>query len=173
MRIVIGSTNITKVDAVKNVLEPLGHQVIGINVSSGVSAQPFSDKETVQGAKNRAYAALAEGGDFGIGLEAGVEYLNEELYLVNWGVLVTTQGESFTAGGTRIPLPMIIKEVLESGVELSDAIDAYAHKQDIRSKEGAIGILTENFYNRKENFIHIIKLLWGQYLANKSSAHNH
>ena len=168
MKIIIGSKNITKVTATKEVLEELGHEVIGENVLSNVSNQPFSDKETIQGAKNRALASLAKGGEIGIGLEAGVEYLNEQLFLVNWGVLATAKGDIFYAGGTRIPLPSVIKEVLESGVELSDAIDAYALKQDVRSKEGAIGILTSNFYNRKDNFIHIIKLLWGQYLFNLS-----
>ena len=86
MKVIVGSTNQVKVTAVKEVLEPIGQEVMGTNVPSGVSNQPFSDAETVAGASNRAEACL-KFGQIGIGLEAGVEYLNEQLYLVNWGVL--------------------------------------------------------------------------------------
>ena len=41
-------------------------------MQSGVSPQPFSDEETIQGAINRARAAVKEtGADIGIGLEGG------------------------------------------------------------------------------------------------------
>ena len=104
MKVIVGSTNQVKVTAVKEVLEPIGQEVMGTNVPSGVSNQPFSDAETVAGASNRAEACL-KFGQIGIGLEAGVEYLNEQLYLVNWGVLKTQDGQTFYAGGTRLPLP--------------------------------------------------------------------
>jgi len=167
MKITIGSENVVKVEAVKEIIEPLGHEVVSVIVASGVSDQPFNDRETVQGAENRAKAALKVASDIGIGLEAGVEYLNDQLYLVNWGALVTLDGACYYAGGTRIPLPLELKEALEVGMELAEAIDKYAKAQNLRSKEGAIGILTANFYNRKENFKHITKLLWGQYCYNQ------
>ena len=54
MNVIVGSTNQVKVTAVKEVLEPIGQEVMGTNVPSGVSNQPFSDAETVAGASNRA-----------------------------------------------------------------------------------------------------------------------
>jgi len=168
MNIRVGSLNPVKLNAVKEVLESHGHKVEGVQVLSEVSQQPFSDLETIQGAKNRAKATLKESGDIGIGLEAGVECFNEQLYLVNWGVLMTASGKCFYGGGTRIPLPLELRDALESGMELAEAMDRYTKKQDIRSKEGAIGILTANYFNRKENFIHIVKLLWGQYVYYES-----
>ncbi len=77
------------------------YEVEGVDVLSQVSDQPFSDAETVLGASHRAQGALAFG-DIGIGLEAGVEYLNDQLFLVNWGVLKTKEGQTFYAGGTRL-----------------------------------------------------------------------
>lgn len=166
MKVIVGSTNQVKVDAVKAVLEPIGYEVTGINVSSGVSNQPFSDAETVAGASHRAEACL-NFGEIGIGLEAGVEYLNNQLYLVNWGILKTIDGQSFYAGGTRLPLPKELIAPLEAGAELGDVIDAYSKRQNVRSNEGAIGILTADFFNRKDNFVHIVRLLWGQYMYSK------
>lgn len=162
MRVVVGSTNRVKVGAVKEVLEPLGHDVIGVDAPSGVSNQPFSDAETLEGAVNRA-SALQAVGDVSIGLEAGVEKLKDRYYLVNWGALTTSNGQTYVAGGTRLPLPEDLVEPLKDGKELGEVIDAYAKRENVRSNEGAIGILTADFFNRKENFIHIVRLLWGQY----------
>lgn len=166
LKIVVGSTNQVKVGAVIRVLGPFGHEVHGIEVLSQVSNQPFSDAETVLGAENRAQGAL-EFGEIGIGLEAGVEYLNNQLYLVNWGVL-KTQGHTFYAGGTRLPLPDELRASLEAGAELGDIIDGYSKRQNVRSNEGAIGILTADFFNREENFCHIVRLLWGQLLHHEN-----
>ena len=47
-------------------------EITSLSVPSGVSAQPFSDEETMQGAINRAKRALEEGAPIGIGLEGGV-----------------------------------------------------------------------------------------------------
>ena len=163
MKIIVGSTNKVKVNAAKEVLEPIGHEIIGEETESGVSNQPFSDQETVEGAFNRASLACLHG-DIGIGLEAGVEELNGIYYLVNWGVLKTSDQQVFYAGGTRLPLPIELVTPLKEGKELSEVIDAYSNRVDVRSNEGAIGILTADFYGRKENFAHIIRLLWGQYL---------
>ncbi len=38
------------------------------------------------------------------------------------------------------------------------------HDQDIRLKQGAIGIFTNNQIKRVDIFIHIVKLLYGEYL---------
>ncbi len=166
MRIVVGSTNQVKVGAVKDVLESLGHEIVGMDAPSGVSNQPFSDAETLEGALNRA-RALQSFGDVSIGLEAGVEKLNNCYYLVNWGALRTADGKTYVAGGTRLPLPDSLVQPLKDGKELGQVIDAYAKRENVRSNEGAIGILTADFFNRRENFVHIVRLLWGQYQYDK------
>ena len=51
-KVYVGTTNVIKLEAVKHVLSDF--VVEGINVGSGVSSQPKSDEETIQGAKNRA-----------------------------------------------------------------------------------------------------------------------
>src|SRR5699024_8922648 len=55
--------------------------------------------------------------------------------------------------------------------ELGDMMDSYAHKQAVRNNEGAIGIFTNDLISRKDMFVHVVKLLRGQweYWSYKSS----
>lgn len=170
MKIVIGSMNPAKVAAVKAIFL---HQKVGaMDVQTDVSKQPFSDKETRAGAINRARHCkeLTEGAT-GIGLEGGVMYIDEDLYLCSWGALVTPKNQVYTASGARILLPTEIAEQLSDGEELGDIIDGYANKINIREHEGAIGILTNDYVSRREMFSHIVKLLKGQldYDQNKNT----
>jgi len=161
MDIIIGSKNPAKVQAVQTIFST--DQVRMLDVKSKVSAQPFSDEETRQGAINRAeQCASSITQTTGIGLEGGVMYINKELFLCNWGALVTPEGDTYTAGGARIKLPEEIGKQLHEGHELGDIIDNYAKKHAVRKKEGTIGIFTNNLISRKDMFQHIAQLLKGQ-----------
>lgn len=166
MKVYIGSTNNNKVNATKLVLEKEGYHIIACEVSSKVGAQPMNDEETIKGALNRASALPCDG--LRIGLEAGVQELNDVLYLTNFGVLIDEKGNKYFAGGTRIPLPDKIKTlIIDEKLELSDAMYEYFHTVDIKHHSGAIGYFTNNQVTRIDIFTHIIKLLYGQYLFNK------
>ena len=165
MKVYVGSKNKVKVTAVEEVLSKYGHEVIGLDVDSMVDSQPKSDLETITGAYNRANVLPVDG--LRIGLEAGVEILDNELYLTNFGVLIDLDNNCYKAGGTRIPLPNEIKDlILIEKYELSDAMEKYFSINDIKHKNGAIGHFTNNLVVRQEIFIHIVKLLYGQYLYN-------
>ncbi|SFB37082.1 inosine/xanthosine triphosphatase [Lentibacillus halodurans] len=162
MTIVIGSRNPAKLAAVKEVF--LTDHVTTADAPSLVSDQPFSDEETRQGAINRAFNSLkAQTGEIGIGLEGGVMYVDNGLYLCNWGALVTRHNNVFTASGARVLLPGEIDDQLKKGIELGDVMDEYAKRQDVRKKEGAIGIFTNDHVSRKEMFVHVVSLLRGQW----------
>ncbi|MEW9677697.1 DUF84 family protein [Lentibacillus sp. L22] len=162
MKIMIGSNNPAKINAVKEIFA--GYTVLEINASSGVSAQPFSDEETKVGAMNRALECTRNNPDsVGIGLEGGVMYVEDQLYLCNWGAMVDQDKHMFTASGARIPLPDEIHNELCKGHELGDVMDQYAEKQEVRKNEGAIGIFTNEMITRKEMFSHLVKLLRGQW----------
>ena len=163
MKAYLGSKNIVKLNATKEVLEEYGFEVVGVDVDSMVSAQPKTDEETIMGAFNRANSLPTN--SFRIGLEAGVELLENDLYLTNYGVLIDPNNKVYKAGGTRIILPLEIKRlILEDKLELSDAMEQYFNTLDIKHKEGAIGYFTNNLVVRKDIFTHIVKLLYGQYL---------
>lgn len=161
MNIIIGSKNPTKIKAVEAIFSsPI---VISLDVPSNVAAQPFSDEETRQGAINRAMQCMkSTPGSMGIGLEGGVMYVGNQLFLCNWGALVTEDGNTYTASGARIVLPESFGEQLKSGIELGDVMDRYVKKQGVRKKEGAIGVFTNELISRQEMFEHVVKLLHGQ-----------
>lgn len=160
-KVYIASLNQVKVAAVQEVLS--NYDVVALLVKTTVSKQPKSDEETIKGARERAKALPKDG--LRIGLEAGLSTHNDKLYLVNWGVLIDEEGSEFIAGGARIPLPEnIVVELKKDDTELADVMDSLYQKKAIRSHEGAVGILTNNEVRRIDIFIHIVRLLYGQYL---------
>lgn len=165
MNIYVGSLNPAKIEAVRAVFNE--HEVKGVEVETKVAAQPFSDEETMEGAVNRAReCALQSKANIGIGLEGGVMEIDGDLYLCNWGALVDKKENVYKASGARIPLPDEIRSALETGKELGEIMDEYAKGHEIRKKEGAIGIFTNDAVNRSDMFSHVVKLLKGQWSLN-------
>ncbi|GGK20153.1 NTPase [Caldalkalibacillus thermarum] len=176
--IYVGSENPAKIKAVEmavahiirlekercgNAFTLEGIRVQGHAVSSGVSAQPRSDEETIQGALNRCRALKRKApAAVCIGLEGGVQESSYGLLLTNWGALIDEAGQTYIAGGLRIPLPPEIAEAVRRGQELGTVIDRYAHQTNVRQKEGAIGILTQGYIDRSQLFRDIVLLLFGQ-----------
>lgn len=165
MKIAVGSKNAAKVKAAETVLRDIGYQneLFPIDAPSNVSGMPFSDKETMTGAMNRAEFCLThEDIDIAIGLEGGVTETPHGLFLINYGALAEKGKETIVAGGARIKLPEEIAERLRAGEELGPVMEDYSKNKNVRSKEGAIGIFTHGMVNRDEMFMHIMKLLVGQ-----------
>lgn len=161
MKIVIGSQNAAKIEAVQEVFA--NNDVTAVEAPSRVNAQPFSDEETREGAINRATLAVKEMPKAtGIGLEGGVMEIEDQLFVCNWGALMTPDRQIYTASGARIPLPEEISKELYRGFELGDVMDQYTKKALVREKEGAVGIFTNELVGRKEMFTHVVKLLCGQ-----------
>jgi len=173
MIISIGSKNPAKVEAVLKVFNQPTDSVKAVDVPSRVSEQPFSDDETIMGAINRAEGALATGNSqIGIGLEGGVVKTSYGLMLCNWGALVAEHMNPIIAGGARIKLPEEVAERLLNGEELGPVMDDYTKKKNIRKKEGAIGVFTNEEMSRSQMFEHIIKMLVGQYRYQQKSRNN-
>lgn len=161
--IAVGSTNPVKVRAVRRVFQRGKVSVQGMEVDSGVSAQPMSDEETRTGAVHRARQCLENGADFGIGIEGGVMESEAGMLSVNWGALIDQEGREVIASGARYPLPEEIADGIRSGKELGELIDTFTARHDVRKKEGAVGIFTNGLMTRNELYVHLVRLLVGQY----------
>ena len=98
-RAVVGSGNIVKIEAVRQVLEPFGYEVVGEAVDSLVSDQPLLMKKRLR-SLNRAQNCSEA--DLKIGLEAGVMLIGDTLFLTNYGALISGNGKEYFAGGARI-----------------------------------------------------------------------
>jgi inosine/xanthosine triphosphatase len=169
--IAVGSTRMPKVQGVRQALTSFGtaldaqakFEVLGVDVPSGVGHTPMGRAELMAGARGRAEALVKlarEGGErwrYFVGLEGGLDVVLEKgrrwTFLESWAFVSDGQGrEAFgQAGGILLPEPLS-EEVLDRGVELSVAIDAYAGGRGIRDAQGAWGVLTGDIITRQEAF---------------------
>ena len=162
MIIIVGSTNQTKINAVKTVFPEA--DIHARTVDAEVSSQPKTDEETRQGAINRAIASqrISSNG-FGVGLEGGVYQDKETWYLCSWGAWKGPEGPTFVAGGARIPIPTIISDGIQQGIELGEWMEQLTHHENIGQSLGTIGVLTNQYIDRTTMFVEIVKMLRGQW----------
>lgn len=160
--VAVGSTNPIKIQAVQNAFGDA--EVRGYSSLSHVGDQPLSDEETRQGAINRAQAVLKTShADFGVGLEAGVFFIQEQPYLCHWGALVDKEGNIYLTNGPSIRLPQEFRADLLTGLALEDIMHRSTGIQKLGTKEGAIGIFTDGKLNRARVLTDIVKVLLAQY----------
>jgi inosine/xanthosine triphosphatase len=159
-RVAVGSTNPVKVGSTRRVFTQLylGCSVVGIDVPSGVSNQPQGDEETVQGAINRAQAALAAtGADWGVGLEGGVLFAADgSCWMNQFCAIVHRDGRTGIGNGGRFLLPPAIADGVRAGGEIGPLFDALTGETDIKKKGGAIGFLTRGLVGREDLYAHMV-----------------
>lgn len=186
MKIFIGSTNPVKINATTNAASETWPEVMteGFAVASGISEQPLSDEETKQGAINRAKAALQMGLDkhqrqtseaefraLGVGLEGGVVDLGEEMWSTVWAAVIDTNGNMELAAGARFMVPEKVAKIIREDGEMGPAVAQLLGEKDenrIKQQEGLIGILTNGFVDRTEEYQGIIKLALGVWYGRES-----
>lgn len=160
MRIAIGTQNSGKIAALEQALAVypnLAHYtVVPAEVDSGVSAQPKTLDETLQGAMNRARTAMeATRSDLGCGLESGVF----PVPYTKSGYMDTTacaiwDGTQFHLGlSSCFEYPAsLMDRVLNQGQEISEAAVelGFTDSQEFRHAQGMIGVLTKGVIPRTD-----------------------
>lgn len=177
--IAVGSTRGPKLDALNDALrlcathlDPVAQfEVVPFAVDSGVGHTPLSSAESMRGARQRAEALIRMASEkrevyqYFVGLEGGLEVMDsstEDTELNgNGGRRVFLESWAYVSDGSRghfgrsgaIELPVALAhEVLDRGVELASAIDAFAGIVGIRDNQGAWGVLSNNLITRREAF---------------------
>ncbi len=158
IKILVASLNPVKLNATRKGFEAMfpGKKKLikGIETNSGVNAQPLSDKETLKGAENRCKNASKQkpGYDYYIGIEGGVEKLDQNLTTFAW--VVVKSGSKLGRGRTAtFFLPKKATEHIERGEELGKVMDRMYNKKNIKQSLGAIGLLTEGIIDRTDLYI--------------------
>jgi len=171
LNVAIGSIRPPKVEAVRTVIEqvaplleikPCNINYIAREVPSGVSTVPLSIHEIRRGAFNRALEVRRlieeECGpvDFAVGLEGGLFILSgensERVHLQSW-VYVEHNGEGHYGSSMSMPIPKSMAHaVIEQKQDLSDVVDRYAGRQNVRSHDGVFGFLSCGFLDRQRAF---------------------
>ena len=152
-RVVVGSTNPVKLQAAREGFAAMfPHwqiEVSGVEAASGVSDQPFGDEETLQGAQQRAIAALQQipDADYGVGIEGGVMFMGEDLLAFAW-VVVLNRYKTGKAKSGAFMLPREISTLIKQGMELGHADDVVFSQQNSKRRNGSIGLLTDDALTR-------------------------
>ena len=154
LRVAVGSRNPVKIAAVRALLARVapGAEAEGHAVSSDVPDQPWGDDETIRGARARARAALAAdaAATMGVGIEGGVVALADgEVRSNAWAVVVDRDGREGVGGSLAMPLPPRVARLLREGMELGHAMDALTGSENIKHREGAVGVLTQGLITRQ------------------------
>jgi inosine/xanthosine triphosphatase len=169
--IAVGSARLVKMNAVSAALGSFGSflnasaefEIEGIDVPSGVRHTPLTREGTMTGARQRAEALLNIAREknapweYFVGLEGGLDVVRDGaarlVFLENWAFVADRSARGFFGQSGAVPLPeALVKPVVDQGVELSQAIDAFAGSHGIRDAQGAWGILTRNLITRQDAF---------------------
>lgn len=155
MKVVIASHNPVKTRAVETAfsLQFPEHtcNFLPVHVDSGVRDQPLSDRETRQGACNRAEKARSRqpDADFWVGLEGGIETLDDQLIAFAWMSVLGPGGKRGESRTVSLQLPPAVKTRVDQGMELGDANDQVFSTLNSKHQGGAFGLLTGGLYTRE------------------------
>lgn len=162
--LVIASKNPVKIAAVKNGFEKMfpaeTFSLDGVSVQSGVSDQPMSDAETLEGAWNRCHRAAdaAPDADFWIGIEGGVEDKAGEMEAFAWVVVRSRDGKIGKGRSSAFFLPAKVAELIRQGKELGEADDIIFSRTNSKQENGAVGLLTHNVIDRAHYYTDAVAL---------------
>jgi inosine/xanthosine triphosphatase len=169
----VGTTNKAKLEAVRLAVKDMWPDAVitGCEVESGVAAQPMTDDETQKGSENRARRALKQGLEehknlahtecLGVGLEGGVTLIGDELWSTVWVTVVDQEARLFSANGARMKLAPQIAQPLLNGEEMGPLMERLMGVEDVKQKQGMLGVVTRNYISRTEEYGAITKLAVG------------
>ena len=160
----IGSANPVKIACTRKGFEEVfggatDYRFIGKAVDSGISDQPMTNHETLQGAKNRAQNLqdLYPEGDYFVGIEGGVQIVDEEMEAFAW-VVIISDSQVGKAQTSTFQLPSKIVNLIEEGIELGHADDIVFRRNNSKQGNGAVGLLTGDVIDRVEYYRHALIL---------------
>ena len=170
MKIALGSVRAAKIVAVRAACARVAQvdaawaraEVVARQVETSVVAMPLSDMQLMRGARERAEAvreALAGEGEHArlyVGLEGGFHSITfggrRHTFLRGWAYATDGRRSSFGAAPS-IEVPAgIVRKVEGSGRELGDVIEEVSGESDVRSRQGAWGVLSRDLLTRAQSF---------------------
>jgi inosine/xanthosine triphosphatase len=169
--VAVGSMRRPKLNAVWEAVSVFGpvldpnsqFEVIGAEAESGVRHTPLSRADIMAGARNRAEFLAQQARErslpwkFFVGLEGGLDVVSVNgtrgAFLENWAYVSDVAGRLGYGQSGSVLLPdELARQVIDGGVELGIAIDAFAGGHGIRDAQGAWGVLTRNMITRQDAF---------------------
>ena len=136
--------------------------VVARSVTTNIPAMPLNDWQLMQGARERALAVRDSlrsrriDADIYVGLEGGFHSISIEgewhTFLRGWAYATDGEKGSFGAAPSISVPPAIVKSVIEGRRELGLVIDEVSGGRDVRSRQGAWGVLSRDLVTRSLSF---------------------
>jgi len=137
-------------------------EIVSRAVETSAPRMPLTEMQLMRGARERAEAVRAllagEGreADLYVGLEGGFHSVTFEgrrqTFLQGWAY-VTGGGLSAFGAAPSVSVPAeIVRRVEGAGRELGDVMDEVAGERDVRSRQGAWGVLSRGLLTRAAGF---------------------
>lgn len=123
-KVIVGSNNPVKLETTKEAFVQSfpdeEFEFLTFPAPSGVPDQPMGQTETKQGAKNRAEACKLEhpDADFFVGLEGGLEKIEDEYWAFAWMCILNNSGSKGFGRTGSFLLPSKVSELIDKGEEL-------------------------------------------------------
>nr|EGQ40522.1 MAG: hypothetical protein J07AB56_12520 [Candidatus Nanosalinarum sp. J07AB56] len=147
MKLAAGTNNSAKLKALRQAAGQFYEEfdVESIDVETGID-QPVGVQEARKAATIRAEKSFeTTDAELGVGIEGYIEDIGGDYFLSNWSVIY--DGENYFEGGSgEAKLPEKMQEQLPEA-ELGEVI-VDEMGEDLRGKEGAMGVLTEDRVGR-------------------------
>jgi len=136
--------------------------VVARAVQTNVPAMPLTDWQLMQGARERALAVRdllrrqRLEAEIYVGLEGGFHSISIEgewhTFLRGWAYATNGKSGRFGAAPSISVPDSIVKSVIEGRRELGLVIDEAVGKRDVRSRQGAWGVLSRDLVTRSMSF---------------------
>ena len=153
MKIIVGSTNPTKINSVEHALKIIwpdrAVEIVGMPTQSGVAEQSVSESETITGARNRARRIYEDADcDFAVGIEGGQYELDGQIYLSDWAVVISSDGREGIGGTPRYAIPKHINRHITQGRDHHRVLHEEYGLADVGKQHGYAGMITGNHITR-------------------------
>ncbi len=136
--------------------------VVARRVETNVPAMPLNDWQLMQGARERALSVRDVlrkqrlEADLYVGLEGGFHSISIEgqwhTFLRGWAYATDGRNGNFGAAPSIAVPDSIVKKVIEGRRELGLVIDEVSGTRDVRSRQGAWGVLSRDLVTRSMSF---------------------
>jgi len=169
-RIALGSDRAAKIMAVRAAIARIAEidsawrdaNVVARSVKTNAPPMPLTDWELMSGARQRALAVRQTligqklEADLYVGLEGGFHSISLEgqwhTFLRGWAFVTDGERGSFGMSPSISVPEAIVKSVIQGKRELGIVIDEVAGIRDVRSKQGAWGVLSRDLLTRAMSF---------------------
>ena len=136
--------------------------VVARRVETSAPAMPLTDWQLMEGARERALAVRDSlfsrrlEADIYVGLEGGFHSISVggewHTFLRGWAYATDGEKSAFGAAPSISVPATMVKRVVEGRKELGTVIDEVTGGRDIRSKQGAWGVLSRDLVTRSMSF---------------------